>query len=166
MPASSTLNITKKALTVEVWIKPSRTSIIYGTIMVKGNGTFRFRHRHTSSGDTLLFIMYDPVSGRCYFNPNYPYKTGWRHLVITYNGSKIKGFADGKEIVSTLSCSQSFRDNLSESLVVGNTNPADQYAPFYGLIDNIRIYEEALSSTQIKKLYVEGAEKKGLLVEE
>ena len=34
-----------------------------------------------------------------------------------------------------------------------------------GLIDEVKIYEQALSSAQIKKLYAEGAEKHGLVVE-
>ncbi len=165
VPASRSLNINKKALTVEAWIKPSEISAIYGTIMYKRNGTFLFRHRHMASNDTLLFIMYDATSGWCYFKQDYPYRAGWRHLVVTYNGSDIKAYADGKEFATSLTCTQSFRENLNEPLVIANTNPDDEEFSFTGYIDNIRIYEEALTSAQIRKLYVEGAEKHGLLAE-
>ena len=37
---------------------------------------------------------------------------------------------------------------------------------FHGLIDEVRIYEEVLTSAQIKKLYAKGAEKRGLLTKE
>ncbi|MBU3942490.1 LamG domain-containing protein [Patescibacteria group bacterium] len=36
---------------------------------------------------------------------------------------------------------------------------------FNGLIDNVRIYEQALSESQIKQLYVEGAIKHNLALE-
>lgn len=53
--------------------------------------------------------------------------------------------------------------NVSGVVAIGSYRGISYY--FNGLIDEVRIYSEALASAQIKKLYAEGAEKRGLLSE-
>ena len=121
-----------------------------------------------NGSNTILFIIWPLEGGWCYFRYNYPNVAGWRHLAVTYNGSNIRGFANGKEISGSsypLSCNGTFLTSSNESIVIGSTSPTSSWAPFYGQIDNLRIYTRALSSAQIKQHYAEGAKKRGLLAE-
>lgn len=77
----------------------------------------------------------------------------WLHLVVTYeNGKGRRGYANGKFVKS---------DNASGNLPVttGDIFIAQGWDYFGGFIDELRIYNKALSQTQIKKLYVEGLER-------
>jgi prepilin-type N-terminal cleavage/methylation domain-containing protein len=167
VPSSDSLNITKKELTIEVWIKPDFFSSIFGTIAYKGNSTFLLRHRQQNGGNSILFIMWRPDGTWCYFSYAYSdMALNWRHLVITYNGSNIRGFANGEEFSSSLSCNASFRDNLIEQITIGATDPTLGSFRFYGNIDNLRIYTRPLSQAEIQQHYAEGAAKHGLAIEE
>ena len=89
----------------------------------------------------------------CTTNPA-PY-SGWHHAVVTYDGSSsasgVKIFIDGINTdVSTLF------DNLSISTVtnaimrIGDDRTSDY---FNGTIDEVRVYNRALSPDEIKRLY-------------
>ena len=81
----------------------------------------------------------------------------WTHLVHTYDGATGKVYINGK-----VSCTYNYVgviDSAISSLKIG----AD-WSFFKGLIDDPRIYEEPLSSAQIRKLYAEGAREKGLAI--
>ncbi len=80
----------------------------------------------------------------------------WHHYVGTYDGSKMRIFVDGKEVGDSKSASGALWPSYLQ---------VDIGSMFDGFIDEVRIYSEGLSSAQIKKLYAEGAEKRGLLVE-
>ena len=51
------------------------------------------------------------------------------------------------------------------NFAIGSTYSCSSTYRYDGFIDEFRIYSEALSSAQIKKLYVEGAKRLGLTIE-
>ena len=79
-------------------------------------------------------------------------KDQWQHVVVTYDGSSkaagINIYVDGQPWKWDAD-----RDNLSATirtevpLYIGRRNPG---APFNGAIDDVRIYERALSATEAK----------------
>ncbi len=87
---------------------------------------------------------------------------GWHFVAAVGNGTSVNGYIDGKlDIIAGGSAI-----DMSGTTRIGALGGDVTSYHFNGLIDDVRIYEEALTSTQIKKLYVEGAEKRGLLAEE
>ncbi len=84
----------------------------------------------------------------------------WYHLLGTYDGSDMKLFINGKEDKSK-PFSEKMKDSLNNPLYLGFTSYAID-----GFLDEIRIYGQSLTSAQIRKLYVEGAEKKGLTIKD
>ncbi len=152
---SSTLNF-NNAITIESWIKISDGN--WG--LVGKNNTYDF---HGNSN--YLFLWF--IGGT---NPEYLlcsggilYDSKWHHLVGTWtSGLDRKVFVDGREICSDhpIGSIKPSTANLyiGRGINTGNT--------LYGSLDEVRIYAVGLSSAQIKKLYVEGAEKRGLLVKE
>lgn len=73
----------------------------------------------------------------------------WFHLVVTYDGSKVKSYTDG-----ALTKSSDFNknlDNSNEDLYVGISYPGS-IEVFKGLLDEVRIYDRALTDSEISAL--------------
>jgi prepilin-type N-terminal cleavage/methylation domain-containing protein len=79
----------------------------------------------------------------------------WYHLVGTYNGTAVRLYVNGVE-KDNIPFSGNIPD-INANLWFGNRN--DNWGTFNGLIDEIRIYAEALPSTEIQKHYVQGLKK-------
>ncbi len=88
---------------------------------------------------------------------------GWHHYVLTIDASQVKWYIDGS-LNSSRSSVLDYDLTNTRNLFIGRYY-ADQ-SHFSGTIDDVRIYEQSLSSAQIRKLYVEGARERGLLAEE
>jgi len=149
-----------QSITIEAWIKPDTFTDTYHTIAVKHNSFYL--------GFALDKLFFSLVPVDMIDSGDKRFEIGkWYHVVGTYNGSEMKIFANGEEIGSEDDFNGNRIDSRSDPLLIGiyyyNNFP---YYPFYGLIDEVRIYGEGLSSTQIKKLYVEGVRKRGLLTKE
>ncbi len=146
-----------QAMTIEAWINSSTfTGAVYFMVAAKfPNFYFSF------IGDKLVFGLIgvgEIDSGNRGFEIE-----KWYHIVGTYNGSEMKIFADGEEVGSKENLSGNMTP-FTNPLSIGTYNAGLHL--FRGLIDEVRIYSEGLSSAQIKKLYVEGAKKRGLLTKE
>lgn len=74
--------------------------------------------------------------------------TNWHHYAITYNGSTIIAYLDGVEC-SRIKCSGKIKRDASRAVVIGR-NPWGN--SFEGLMDEIRIYDRALSEAEIKQI--------------
>jgi hypothetical protein len=85
----------------------------------------------------------------------------WHHIVMTYNGSSqassVKIYVDGVSQSITI-----LRDTLSgtilnnNNLLIGDDIPGDPCCFFGGKIDDVRIYNRALSAADVAVLYVNG----------
>lgn len=90
------------------------------------------------------------------FSPN-----TWEHFVLTRDGSgSVKVYRNGNLVGTGTYAGAQQWDRIA-------AKPADSgWAWFTGKVDDVRIYEEALSQTQVRKLYVEEARERGLVVRE
>ena len=84
----------------------------------------------------------------------------WYHLVAVYNRSEIRIFLDTIKIAEGSGEGKPVNDN-DNSLYFSCTEDKNRKLKkwHYGLMDQVRIYEGALSLVQIKKHYVEGRER-------
>jgi len=92
----------------------------------------------------------------------------WYFAVVVYDPSEgIKLYVNGK-----LEASSSNANYSASGLVdywttyISGAKPAGVPAYFTGKIDNVRIYQETLSSAQIEKLYAQESKKRGLLTQD
>ncbi|MFA5175558.1 MAG: LamG-like jellyroll fold domain-containing protein [Patescibacteria group bacterium] len=98
--------------------------------------------------------------GAGFYSTNYGsgvVSTGWSHVVFSFGGGangEVKLYVNGIQKVSTV-----FTPNLSSATNqigrIGNETPYD----FNGLIDDVRLYNRALSLNEIKQLYALGGGK-------
>lgn len=78
----------------------------------------------------------------------------WIHLVGTYDGSTVKLFLNG-QLVSTFAYAATIGTSNNNMLIGAMANKADP-GFFTGAIDDIRIYNRALSDAEITSLFTEG----------
>lgn len=111
-------------------------------------------HKHTVYG---IQITADGFSGsistingtKKYSATKLVYDTDWHHYAITYDGSNIIMYLDGNECSRTELTGRIKRD-ASRAIVIGR-NPWGK--SFEGLMDEIRIYDRALSQEEIQGIW-------------
>jgi prepilin-type N-terminal cleavage/methylation domain-containing protein len=107
--------------------------------------------------ERVCFWSYDFANDywRCSSTGSVPYNE-WTHIVTVWDGSVISHYIDGKldwqDTNISSGTSQSFHR------IAGYSS-----RKFMGYLDNLRIYEQVLPSTEIQKLYVEGMKEHNLL---
>lgn len=83
-------------------------------------------------------------------------RKAWHHLVIIKDGINGQMWMDG--VLSAKSGKMINYSNPSKNFMVGYTDHGDSYQRTYwnGLVDELRIYNRALSESEVKELYVQG----------
>ena len=151
MSSATNLPYGSSPRTVTFWIKPTS----------QNKAVFSYGSR---SFDQLFTIMLsDGYFGVHYYGnsltntfPNSRYTVGqWQHVTIAYTGQNIITYLNGIQ-KDNLTKTIDTRD--SGSFVIGSdTTGAYSYPYFSGQIDDVRIYNYALTSNQIKQIYNGGA---------
>lgn len=150
---SPSLSITGSNLTLAAWIKPN-IGAGGGDIIHKDGHYSMYRY----AGGSITYadsITWSYATIGSYGNTP---AGKWNHVLITFDGNNIKFYIDGN-LVGTKNRIGSLTDNAND-LGIGAYSFSSNY--FNGLIDDVRIYSQALGSAQIQKLYAEGVEKHGL----
>ena len=76
----------------------------------------------------------------------------WHQLTGTYDGTQIALYIDGKLVVSEIDPGTIGVDN--QNLYIGRATPGFETGYFFdGSIDDVRIYNRALSSGEVQQLY-------------
>jgi len=85
------------------------------------------------------------VAGAC--SP-YDLTTGWHYLAATRSGTTLKLYVDGAEVASTTAASTGII-SPDAPLVIGTINPTQNIENFIGLVDEVEIFNRALSAEEI-----------------
>lgn len=80
-------------------------------------------------------------------------KNVWTHIAFVYNGISAKLYLNGVEIDSIEGTTGSILGGEEHSIGDSHWGIEESNRPFNGLIDDVRIYERALSSDEIHQLY-------------
>jgi hypothetical protein len=102
---------------------------------------------NNGQGQQLQGCLFGGASGDCRYSPAIvPDPVGrWTHVAVTYDGATIKGYANGT-LVFTAS-SSNLPGNATADILLGRV--ADGGNQFYGLIDELQIYDGALTAAQV-----------------
>ena len=147
--------------TISAWIYPrSAGEDSFGTIYIGEPGVFKFSLCSniipdcTGIENTLtLFYAYDNDNGRWRANANVIKYNQWQHVTVVYNTSSTNAlfYINGESIsVTTISTpTGNFADDNGH--VIGSRLSGSD--AFDGQIDEVRVYNRALSADEIKRLY-------------
>ncbi len=130
--------------TMSAWIKVSQSCDVCQVMENNDNGVYEILIE--GSSNKMSFSIYDvAVNGSADFSV-------WTHLVGVYNGGKAIIYVNGKlSSESASSATTKFTMNDSGFKIGRDDEQAIQY--FIGDIDEVRIYNRALSASEIEQLY-------------
>ena len=139
-------------LTIEVWVKIS--AHVDWQIVLNKEETYEITS--SGSGNTLQYAIWqEGAGGWSWIDTGYVMPTGeWKHIAITYDGSTSKAYVDG-DLVHTYNWASSAPIRKTDyALRIGARNAPDPPTyVFNGLIDEVRIYNRALSDNEIRNNY-------------
>ena len=174
------LQITE-ALTLEAWVAPDEMlpredSAYHDKIICKvrparkgeagdGRGHHGYFLDHTGNRFSLcIHAAHRPLGFRVY-SPLATQNEKWYHVVATYNGGETKIYVDGEydplrrvQTGRRAQCAKSIGPTDDVPLWIGAFAGPASYG-WYGLIDEVRIYNRALKPEEIKAHYQEGKAK-------
>lgn len=131
--------------TIAAWVNPASGD---GRILEKGDSNSYWLY--LSSNLEPIFGFYDGTYHDLYSPASLPLNA-WSLVAGTYDGTTLKVYINGDLVASRPLVSAP--SQTSQPLFIGWKPNGSVYDYFDGLIDELRIYNEALSATQIRDLY-------------
>ena len=138
-------------ITLAAWIKRHSLSQ-YGGLIAKTDGatTWDFDLQFQSGQHQLTFYS-DNTGPSTIISSNGITDTGWHHVAFTRNGNAATFYIDGVD-AGTATLEGSFGGNQNP-IRIGTDGPAwDAGSMFHGAMDDVRIYNRALSAIQVQAL--------------
>jgi Concanavalin A-like lectin/glucanases superfamily/Fibronectin type III domain len=144
IPDAASLHLTT-GMTLEAWVKPSTVNAKWRDVIYKGNDNFYLEGTSSNASRPDAGM----IAGGSYadaFGTSALAANTWSHLAVTYDGSTLRLYVNGTQVAST-----AHTGNIATStnpLQIGGDSIYGQY--FAGLIDNVRVYNVALTAAQIQ----------------
>jgi hypothetical protein len=143
---NSSVNLSE-AVTIAAWIQPSKKDrkhiLSKGDgyeLMIFENGKVEFRvNRDTNASDYRITSRKDyPTNG-----------STWMHVAVTFDGRKSTLYINGEEDVSETYNTTKINTNNSPVLIGAKKG----FNRWTGALDEVRLYNRALSSSEIRDIY-------------
>jgi len=155
VPDSDSLDITD-AITVEAWVTPDETSgytTTFRTIAAKDVHTSQPYGFYWDDRNGELELVLNDAADRLTTAYDYVGKIGtWVHVAATYDKTEIKIYADGV-LLGTKAYTPALPVD-DASLWIGWDGDAGSDRYFKGVIDELRIYNRALSEAEINQNFI------------
>lgn len=157
------LKFTGSQMAISCWINPAGANFTSGRIVLGGrvndSYTLVLENDRVLWRPILIGQGYSNYSAYELYSTNtLPYNQ-WYHIVAQYDGLVSKLYINGLLNTSVTTNGANLKSNPLEILIggedavhIGSTNSSS----FWGSIDDIKIYNRALSNEEIQSLYTEG----------
>ncbi len=160
---SPTMYFSKSEGTIGMWIKPVNPASGSKQVLVlarDGEGSYEMELALQEDGDLFFYPYYDPNQWHTYNLVKNPLTEGqWQFVAVTwdYSTKEAKIFVDGVEQALAEDNVPSYWSIIASTADwdIGGSPVKDQY--FNGTIDDVRIYNYALSASEIQDLYNQGS---------
>jgi len=145
-------------ITVEAWVKnfgtPGTFKYIISKVYAAKLGSYSSYAFYTGASGGLRFYVGftsiwvgSPDAGVSLWDSK------WHHIAGTYDGSEVKLFVDGSQVVGTGTSATPTIAYDAGNLYIGYYGPYNYPTYFPGFIDEVRIWKVALSSEQLGEVY-------------
>ncbi len=153
VPNSSSLNITGSAITVSMWAKGGAQAA-NGYLLSKSNfGGTNGYSMYTGGTSTLQFFVGTTSGGQFTSNFGFVWDNQWHLLTGVYTGTTIALYVDSV-LKTSSAASGTIQDSSAQSLNLGRWNGGNFL--YVGLLDEVQIYNRALSQSEITAIYQAG----------
>jgi hypothetical protein len=152
--ASASIDSITEQVTVSGWGFLDRTiTDEYATIVSREDAATIDQHYHIGLYRNLVPTTFITTEGGIVILRGPAAKVGsWVHLATTYDGSVVRFYVDGAEVMSQ-TLTGPFKPDTTPVILGGNGNAgAGVTERFAGRIDEIMLYRRALSATEIARL--------------
>jgi hypothetical protein len=147
VPHSPSLDIDGN-ITISAWIKMASIPTNYVGVAAKGRGDPSYNLELTFNGASIALVLQEGSYHQAQSNPLST--NTWYFITGTYDMSQIKLYVNGN-LQGVTNYSGTYESN-SEPLYIGHQQyGSDRY--YNGLLDDLRIYNNALTGNEIKQLY-------------
>lgn len=148
---SNLTNILNADYSIAVWVKPLGSHVHYnGTIISSGDWNRKRWAFGVNQDNTKVDVLSN--GHNVYLNCSVPVNT-WTHLVCIRQNGVIKLYKNGIYVdsLSTSAASANLESDATNT-TIGRQTYANGYFSFNGCINDLRIYNNALSQQQIKQI--------------
>jgi len=140
-------------ITISAWIKPTECTPRWRVIYRKEDGSSRHVLAIGKTGEVFglwvgLGIGGAYVERGAPLEPSYLTDGKWHLVAATYDGKSVSLYADGKQIAST-PMHGPMDTTGSKPAYIGSSHGGAEFFP--GGIDDVRIYDRALSAAEVKQ---------------
>ena len=145
IPSSSSIDL-KGRMTLEAWVQPNALGSTWRSVLVKErpNSLNYALYAHTGGGGPSGRVY---VRSRDRYSPGGPIAANaWSHLAATYDGSALRLYVNGV-VVTSLAVSGPIARSTNPLRIGGNSIWGEWFS---GLIDEVRIYNRALTAAEIR----------------
>lgn len=142
IPDAAWLHLTK-GMTLEAWVYPATMATSWADVIMKQGDDYYLAGSSQSTGGV-------PATGGTYTTPLYAASSlppnAWSHLAATYDGTMMRLYVNGIQAGSRANTNT--MSNSNGPLSIGGDALFGQY--FNGRIDEVRVYNRALSASEIQ----------------
>ena len=132
-------------MTLEAWVNPSTVNANWRDVIYKGNDNFYLEATSTNASRPDAGMIAGGSYADAFGTAALPANT-WSYLTETYDGAALRLYVNGTQVAST----------AHTGTIATSTNPLQIggdsiYGQFFaGLIDEVRVYNVALTAAQIQ----------------
>ncbi len=137
----------RKTMTVSMWTKVDNMSTTWQRLFDFGNGTTQYFFLTPSNGSQMRVVLKNGGAEQI-LSADKP-SSGWHHFAVTLSTDSVRLYVDGELIAGTSEITIRPADFTPRRNYIGRSQyPADPL--FKGYVDDVRIYNAALSDDQVK----------------
>jgi hypothetical protein len=136
------------AMSVSFWMKRNGYTNQWEALITKGDSAWGVARNGT--GSSVAFTTFNSSSANDLFASAAVQNNEWHHVVVVYTGTQKLVYIDGVQNAST---------NYSQAIRTNNLNVRlgmnQEFAPAYygGALDEVRIYNRALTAQEVTALF-------------
>ena len=144
IPDAASLHLSS-GMTLEAWVNPSTVNANWRDVIYKGNDNYYLEATSTNASRPDAGMIAGGSYADAFGTAALPANT-WSYLTETYDGSTLRLYVNGTQVASTAHTGSIATS--TNPLQIGGDSLYGQY--FAGLIDEVRVYNTALTATQIQ----------------
>lgn len=148
---------TAKTKTYSIWFKLTQTSAGYQWLWCNGGGGNHGVNPFYIENNSYLNTIY--LANATWANQSWgviPTANVWHHACLVISGQSVKGYYDGTLQLNTTYTGSIETDTSSHTLGHYNSYPngLNTSVPFTGYIDEVAIFNTALTASQVSSIYL------------
>src|SRR6185295_1393356 len=141
---SASLDLTT-GMTLEAWVRPSAVTSKWRDVIFKGDDIYFLEATSTNSSRPAGGAKVGSSNLEAYGTTALVANT-WAHLALTYDGANLRLYVNGSQ-VSSAARTGTIQTSTNPVQIGGDSIYTQRFA---GLIDEVRIYNTALTAAQIQ----------------